>query len=92
MPTKTSSVVVASGGAYPTLTTSRFQFRPFVLADIGPLAALKIGSHPKAGRVLAGIGMEREGLVRKRVFEGGQLEDLVCWAILSSDWQQRMKS
>jgi ribosomal-protein-alanine N-acetyltransferase len=198
MPTKTASVVVASSGAYPTLTTARFQFRPFVLADIRPLTALagehriadatigvphpyttefarmwisshstawdgrralhwtalkigddrivgyaglnkidnergqaelrfwvgcgveqnsdaaewsaaivefaltslnmnrvyalQLGRHPQAGRVLAGIGMEREGLVRKRVFEGGVMEDLVCWAILSSDWQRIMKN
>jgi ribosomal-protein-alanine N-acetyltransferase len=195
---KSSSAVAASGVAYPALSTRRFQFRPFVLADIGALvalagehriadttigvphpyttefarmwisshpaawgerralhwAALKTGDdrivgyvglntidhergqaelrfwvgggvernsdaaewsaaivefaltslnvnrvyalqldrHPLAGRVLAGIGMQREGPVRKRVFKGGLVEDVVCWAILRSDWQRRMRS
>jgi len=53
--------------------------------------ALQLGRHPLAGRVLAGIGMQREGLVRKPVFKGGLMEDVVCWAILSSDWQRRIK-
>jgi [ribosomal protein S5]-alanine N-acetyltransferase len=196
--TKTSSAVVPSGSAYPTLTTSRFQFRPFMLSDIGPLAALagkhriadttigvphpyttefarmwisshstawegrralhwvalksgddrmvgyaglnridnergqaelrfwvgcgvernsdaaewsaaivefaltslnlnrvyalQLARHPLAGRVLAAIGMQREGLVRKRIFKGGLMEDVVCWGILRSDWQGRMQS
>ena len=195
--TETSSAVVAAGGAYPTLSTARFQFRPFMLSDIGPLAALagkhriadtsigvphpyttefarmwisshsaawerrralhwaalksgddrivgyaglnvidneqgeaelrcwvgcgvrrnsdaaewsaaivefaltslnmnriyalQLGRHPRAGRVLAAIGMQREGLVRKRIFKGGQVEDVVCWGILRNDWQGRIK-
>jgi [ribosomal protein S5]-alanine N-acetyltransferase len=193
---KISTAVVAAGDAYPTLTTSRFRFRPFVLADIGPLAALEgehhiadtaigvphpyttefarnwissrsaawqarralhwaafkvgedgivgytglekidvergqaelrfwvgcgaerasavewsaaivgfaltglnmnrvyalqLGRHPLAGRVLAAIGMQREGLVRKRIFKGGLLEDVVCWGILRGDWLRRKK-
>jgi [ribosomal protein S5]-alanine N-acetyltransferase len=193
---ETSPAVVTSDGAYPTLNTARFQFRPFMLSDIGPLAALagkhriadttigvphpyttefarmwisshstawerrralhwaalksgedrivgyaglnvidnargqaelrcwvgygvernsdaaewsaaivefalthlnmnrvyalQLGRHPRAGRVLAAIGMQREGLVRKRVFKGGQVEDLVCWGILRSDWHGKM--
>jgi len=197
--TKASSAVVPSGGAYPTLTTSRFQFRPFMLSDIGPLAALagkhriadttigvphpyttefarmwisshspawegrralhwaaarksgddrmvgyaglnpidsergqaelrfwvgcgvernsdaaewaaaivefaltslnlnrvyalQLARHPLAGRVLAAIGMEPEGIVRKRIFEGGLMEDVVCWGILRSDWQGILRS
>ena len=42
--TKTSSAVLASGSSHPTLTTARSEFRPFMLSDIGPLAALA-GKH-----------------------------------------------
>jgi ribosomal-protein-alanine N-acetyltransferase len=53
---------------------------------------LQLGRHPLPGRVLATIGMQREGLVRKRVLKGGLVEDVVCWAILRSDWQLRTKN
>jgi ribosomal-protein-alanine N-acetyltransferase len=53
--------------------------------------ALQLGRHPLVGRVLAAVGMRREGLVRKRIFKGGQVEDVVCWEILRGDWQGRMK-
>lgn len=43
--------------------------------------ALQFDRHLLAGRVLAAIGMKREGLVRKRIYEGGQFEDVFCWAI-----------
>jgi len=191
---KTSSAA-ASGTAYPTLATSRFQFRPFTLADVGRLAALvgehriadmtigvphpytaefarlwiashasawerrrglhwaaldsgdqrivgyagldnidverrqaelrfwvgcgvqrandavewctaivgfalarlemirvyalQLDRHPLAGRVLATIGMRREGLVRKRIFKGGLMEDLVCWATLKHERRKK---
>jgi RimJ/RimL family protein N-acetyltransferase len=52
--------------------------------------ALQLGRHPRAGRVLAAIGMQREGLVRKRIFKGGQVEDVICWG-MRSDWQGRKK-
>lgn len=46
--------------------------------------------HPLAARVLSTIGMQQDGLVRKRVHKGGSLvEGIVCWAILGSDWRPR---
>jgi ribosomal-protein-alanine N-acetyltransferase len=42
--TRSASAVETSASPYPTLSTRRFQFRPFVLTDIGPLAALA-GQH-----------------------------------------------
>jgi RimJ/RimL family protein N-acetyltransferase len=47
--------------------------------------ALQLERHPLAGRVLAAIGMQPEGLVRKRVYRGGLVEDIVCWAIVRND-------
>jgi ribosomal-protein-alanine N-acetyltransferase len=54
--------------------------------------ALQLARHPLAGRVLAAIGMRQEGLVRKRICNGGLMEDLVCWATLRHDWQQTPES
>jgi ribosomal-protein-alanine N-acetyltransferase len=50
--------------------------------------ALQLARHPLAGRVLAAIGMRREGLVRKCICNGGLMEDLVCWGTRRHDWQQ----
>jgi ribosomal-protein-alanine N-acetyltransferase len=60
--------------------------------NVNRVYALQLSRHPLAGRVLAAIGMQREALVRKRVYKGGLVEDVVCWAILKSTWQRRTKS
>jgi len=54
--------------------------------------ALQLERHPLAARVLSTIGMQREGLVRKRIYKGGLVEDIVCWAMLRGDWQRRPES
>jgi hypothetical protein len=41
---------------------------------------------------LATIGMHLEGLVRKQIFKGRLVEDVVCWATLKNDLQQRSES
>ena len=53
--------------------------------NLNRIYALQLGRHPLAGRVLSDIGMQREGLVRKRIHKGGLVEDLVCWAIVRND-------
>ncbi len=47
--------------------------------------ALQLERHPLVGHVLAAIGMQPEGLVRKRIHKAGLFEDLVCWAIVRND-------
>jgi RimJ/RimL family protein N-acetyltransferase len=47
--------------------------------NLNRIYALQLGRHPLAGRVLADIGMRREGLVRRRVYKEGLFEDVVCW-------------
>ncbi len=47
--------------------------------------ALQLERHPLAGHVLAAIGMQPEGLVRKRIKREGLVEDIVCWAIVRND-------
>lgn len=65
----------------------------FALADLNMnrVYALQLDRHPLAGRVLAAIGMQRDGLVRKRIFKGGLVEDVVCWSTVRGD-RQRLES
>jgi RimJ/RimL family protein N-acetyltransferase len=48
---------------------------------------LQLARHPLAGRVLSAIGMQREGLLRKRVEKGGLMEDLCCWSLSKDETQ-----
>ncbi len=59
----------------------------FALTDLNlnRIYALQLSRHTVAGLVLAAVGMRREGLVRKRIYKGGLVEDVVCWAIVRSD-------
>ena len=59
----------------------------FALTDLklNRIYALQLSRHPRAGRVLAAVGMRPEGLVRKRIYKGGLVEDVVFWAIARSD-------
>jgi [ribosomal protein S5]-alanine N-acetyltransferase len=49
--------------------------------------ALQIARHPLAGRVLATIGMQQEGLARKRIYKEGLFEDVIVWSISDVKWQ-----
>jgi len=42
--------------------------------------------NPASGRVLAKIGMKREGLLRQRVRKWGVFEDVVALAVLRTEW------
>jgi RimJ/RimL family protein N-acetyltransferase len=53
--------------------------------NLNRIYALQLSRHPVAGHVLAAVGMRREGLVRKRIYKGGLVEDVICWAIARSD-------
>lgn len=49
--------------------------------------ALQIARHPLAGRVLAAIGMQQEGLTRKRIYKEGLIEDVIVWSIMKEQWR-----
>lgn len=53
--------------------------------NLSRVYALQLSRHPLAGRVLAAVGMQQEGVVRKRVYKEGPVEDILCWAIARSD-------
>ena len=53
--------------------------------NLNRIYALQLNRHPLAARVLAAIGMRREGLVRKRIYKEGLVEDFVCWSVERND-------
>jgi RimJ/RimL family protein N-acetyltransferase len=57
-----------------------------VVANMGRIYALQLARHPVAGQVLSSIGMQRDGLLRKRIHRNGPFEDVVCWTILKEEW------
>jgi len=59
----------------------------FAMTDrnLNRVYAQQLGRHPLAARILAAIGMQREGLVRRRIYKDGLFEDVVCWAIVRND-------
>ena len=42
--------------------------------------------NPASGRVLAKLGMQREGLLRQRVRKNDAFEDVVLCALVREDW------
>lgn len=56
----------------------------------GPLGlnrvyAFHMVRNPASGRVLARLGMRKEGLLRQRVRKWGRFEDVLAWAVLRRD-------
>ncbi len=48
--------------------------------------SLQLLRQPRFGRILESIGMTPEGLLRKRLQNGGLMEDIACWAIARESW------
>ncbi len=48
--------------------------------------ALQLLRQPRIGSILASIGMTPEGLLRKRLHNGGLMEDIACWATSRESW------
>jgi ribosomal-protein-alanine N-acetyltransferase len=57
--------------------------------DMNRVYALQLCRHLLVGRVLAAIGMQTEGLLRKRIIKDGRVEDTICWVILRRDWSAK---
>jgi ribosomal-protein-alanine N-acetyltransferase len=58
----------------------------FESLGLNRIYAHHMGRNPAAGKVLAGVGMQREGLLRQRVRKWGVYEDVVLYAIVRDDW------
>ena len=44
--------------------------------------------NPASGRVMQKNGLQREGLMRQRMYNKGEYIDVEMWAILASDYQK----
>jgi [ribosomal protein S5]-alanine N-acetyltransferase len=58
----------------------------FEQMDLNRIYAHHMLRNPASGRVLAKLGMKREGLLRQRVRKWGVFEDVVLLAALRGDW------
>lgn len=58
----------------------------FRQAGLNRIYAHHMVRNPASGRVLAKLGMTREGLLRQRVVKWGVYEDVVLWAMVRQDW------
>ena len=64
----------------------------FGFAELGlhRIVARHFPRNPASGRVMAKIGMTREGTLRQHVVRWGQFEDLECFAILEPEWRRHV--
>ena len=58
----------------------------FQRLGLNRVCAYHLVRNPASGRVLAKIGMKREGLLRQGVRKGKVFEDVVLMALLREDW------
>jgi RimJ/RimL family protein N-acetyltransferase len=54
--------------------------------------ALQLTRQPRTEHILAGIDMNIEGFLRKRVHSRGVFEDIACWAITTDTWFARRRT
>lgn len=64
----------------------------FTQMAIRRVYALQLLRHQSTGRVLSRVGMQQEGLVRKRIHAEGVIEDLACWSILKVHWKEHARA
>lgn len=75
------------GKGYATEAASAVLEFAFEHLRLNRVYAHHMQRNPASGRVLAKVGMQREGLERERVCKWGVFEDVVLMAILRRDWQ-----
>lgn len=73
------------GRGYATEAARRVVRFGFERLGMNRIHAHHMERNPASGRVLAKLGMQREGLLRQRVRKWGHFEDVVQWAVLRSD-------
>ena len=61
----------------------------FERLGLNRIYAHHMARNPASGRVLAKIGMQKEGVLRQRVRKWGVFEDVVLMAALKDEWRAR---
>ena len=55
--------------------------------DLHKITATHIIRNPASGRVMAKIGMKKEGILRQHVIKWDKYEDVVSYGILKKEWE-----
>ncbi|MCC6906400.1 MAG: GNAT family N-acetyltransferase [Phycisphaerales bacterium] len=74
---------------YVTEAASAIVEYGFETLGLNRIHAHHLASNPASGRVMEKIGMRREGVMRQRICKWGELIDVVHYAILRCDYEQR---
>lgn len=59
----------------------------FQTLGLNRIHAHHFAGNPASGRVMQKIGMKYEGVLRQHLFRFGEAHDVVCYAILRSEWE-----
>lgn len=75
-------------GGYMTEALSRVIEYTFTAMDVNRIEAQHELENPSSGRVMEKCGMQKEGVLRQRLYNKGQYVDVALYAILKSDYDK----
>jgi [ribosomal protein S5]-alanine N-acetyltransferase len=77
------------GHGYTSEAAAAVLAHGFTTLALNRIHAYHFARNPASGRVMQKIGMRHEGMLRQHVRKGEHFEDIVCYAILRTDWLAR---
>ena len=78
-------------GGYMTEALSRVIEYTFENMDVNRIEAQHELENPSSGRVMEKCGMQKEGVLRQRLYNKGRYVDVALYAILKEDYEKRNK-
>jgi len=78
-------------GGYMTEALARVIEYTFEAMDINRIEAQHELDNPSSGRVMEKCGMQKEGVLRQRLYNKGRYVDVALYAILKEDYEKRNK-
>ena len=75
-------------GGYMTEALSRVIEHTFDVMEINRIEAQHEITNPSSGRVMEKCGMEKEGVLRQRLYNKGAYVDVALYAIVKSDYDK----
>ncbi|MBP3427069.1 MAG: GNAT family N-acetyltransferase [Clostridia bacterium] len=79
-------------GGYMTEALSRVIEYTFEAMEVNRIEAQHELTNPASGRVMEKCGMQREGVLRQRLYNKGKYVDVALYAILREDWRPGKKN